>query len=220
MATLIDLSHTIHDGMVTYPGLPPPRIGDHLTYEASRAHYADGVEFHIGRIEMVANTGTYLDAPAHRWRDGADVAALELASLADLPGVVVDAAGVGERALPASLLPDRHVAGHAVLFFTGWDVKWRTEAYFDGHPYLSAALVDRLVEARPALVGIDSLNIDGTDDGARPAHSRLLAAGIPVVEHLCGLREIDPDRPFRFSAVPAKVRGLGTFPVRAWAVQP
>ncbi len=220
MPTLIDLSHTIHDGMVTYPGLPPPRVGDHLTFEASREHYAGGVEFHIGRIEMVANTGTYLDAPAHRWRGGVDVAGLPLASLADLAGVVVDATGWTERALPASLLPDGELAGHAVLFLTGWDLKWRTDAYFDGHPYLSAGLVDRLVAAAPALVGIDSLNIDSTGDGDRPAHSRLLAAGIPIVEHLCGLREIDPERPFRFSAVPAKVRGLGTFPVRAWAVQP
>ncbi len=219
MATLIDLSHTIHDGMVTYPGLPPPRIADHLTYEESRSHYADGVEFHIGRIEMVANTGTYVDAPAHRWRGAADVAGLELASLADLPGVVIDATA-GGPSLSASLLPDRDLAGRAVLFSTDWDMNWRTEAYFDGHPYLSAALVDRLVDAGPALVGIDSLNIDRTDDGDRPAHSRLLGAGIPIVEHLCGLREIDPARPFRFSAVPVKVAGLGTFPVRAWAVQP
>ncbi len=219
MATLIDLAHTIHDGMVTYPGLPAPRIGDHLTYDASRAHYADGVEFHIGVVEMGANTGTYLDAPAHRWRDGADVSDVELHAVADLDGVVVDATGLGDRAVPASLLAGQDLAGKAVLFFTGWDTKWRTDAYFHGHPYLAEETVDALVAARPALVGIDSLNIDATDDGRRPAHSRLLGAGIPIVEHLCGLREIDPERPFRFSAVPAKVRGMGTFPVRAWAVQ-
>ncbi len=216
--TFIDLSHTIHDGMVTYPGLPAPVIGDWLSFADSHGHYAAGVEFRIGRVEMVANTGTYLDAPAHRWRSGVDVAGVGLSSLADLPGVVVDARSAG-RSLPASLLDGKAVAGCAVLFWTGWDLKWGTEEYGLGHPFVSAGLAAALVAASPALVGIDSLNIDDADDGERPAHSLLLEAGIPIVEHLCGLREIDGAGPFRFSAVPAKVAGLGSFPVRAYAVQ-
>lgn len=213
---LVDLSHPIEHGMETYRGLPGPVIEDHLSREASRSHYAPGTEFHIGRISMVANTGTYLDAPSHRFADGADVGALDLPRLADLPGVVVRVTGAAERAIPVSAFAAHELQGRAVLVHTGWDRHWRTDAYFAGHPFLTSEAAARLRDAGVALVGIDSLNIDDTEDGARPAHTTLLAAGIPIVEHLRGLEQLPPGG-FRFTAVPAPVRGMGTFPVRAFA---
>ncbi len=214
---LIDLSHPIEDGMETYRGLPGPVIEDHLSREASRSHYAAGTEFQIGRISMVANTGTYLDAPAHRFADGADVAGLSLSVLADLEGILVRVAGSRRRPIPASAFQAHDVHGRAVLVHTGWDRHWRTDAYFSGHPFLTAEAAAFLRDAGAALVGIDSLNIDDTDDGTRPVHTALLAAGIPVVEHLRGLDQL-PVNGFRFFAVPAPVRGMGTFPVRAMGV--
>lgn len=217
MSRLIDLSHTIESGMVTYPGLPGPIITDHMSREESRSHYAPGTEFHIGRIEMVANTSTYLDTPAHRYVDGPDLADVPLDRLADLRGLCVEAPGpaIGPDALGGSPM-----AGHAVLFHTGWDINWRTADYgAEEHPYLQAATVRRLIDAGVALVGIDSVNIDHTGGGDRPAHTDLLAAGIPIVEHLTGLSSL-VGRSFRFFAVPPRVRGLGTFPVRAFALLP
>jgi kynurenine formamidase len=213
----VDLSHPIEHGMETYRPLPGPIIEDHLSREASRAHYAPGTEFHIGRITMVANTGTYLDAPSHRFADGKDVAALELDRLAELEGALVRVTGRAERAIGADAFAGAEVRGRAVLVHTGWDRHWRSEAYFSGHPFLTEDAAEHLRDAGAALVGIDSLNIDDTDDGRRPVHTALLAAGIPVVEHLCGLDQLPLDG-FRFSAVPAPVRGMGTFPVRAFAV--
>lgn len=219
---LVDLSHAVEDGMVTYRGLPPPRVSDYLSREASRAHYGPGTEFQIGRIDMVANTGTYLDSPWHRFADGADLAALDLGSLADLPGVVVRATGMTGRAVGratvAAAVADVDVRGAAVLVETGWgDRHWGTERYFDGHPFLAADAAEHLAAAGAALVGIDSYNIDDTADPARSVHTRLLRAGIPIVEHLRGLGKL-PLTGFRFSAVPVKVKGMGTFPVRAYAV--
>ncbi|GAA2790079.1 hypothetical protein GCM10010441_14060 [Kitasatospora paracochleata] len=216
----VDLSHRIRHGMVTYPGLPAPEIGDHLTRAASRDHYAPGTEFHIGRISMVANTGTYLDSPFHRFGDGPDLAGLPLAGLVDLDGVVVRVVGAPGRAVDRNALLPYPVTGRAVLIHTGWDRHWGTDAYgAGGHPFLTAQGAAWLAEQRPALVGIDSLNIDDTDDGARPAHTTLLAAGIPVVEHLRGLEQLPVDG-FRFHAAPPAVEGMGTFPVRAYAVLP
>ncbi len=212
---LIDLSHPIESGMITYPGLPGPVITDYLTREESRNHYAPGTEFHIGRIEMVANTGTYLDTPAHRFAGGIDLAGMPLPALADLPGVCLEAAGpaIGPESL-AGIEP----AGKAVLFATGWDVHWRTDRYGDpDHPYLTGETVKLLIRHGAALVGIDSVNIDQTGTGHRPAHTGLLEAGIPIVEHLTGLGDLFGRR-FRFFAVPPKVSGLGTFPVRAFAL--
>jgi kynurenine formamidase len=211
----VDLSHVIEHGMTTYPGLPGPVICDFLSREASRARYAPGVEFQIGKIEMVANTGTYLDAPFHRYADGMDIAGLPLESLAGLEGVVVRAAAAG-RAIGPEAFAGREVAGTAVLVRTGWDVHWGTPAYLSGHPFLTAAAAKHLVDQGAALVGIDSLNIDDIGDDARPVHSLLLAAGIPIVEHLRNLGPL-PDRGFRFSAVPARVAGFGSWPVRAFA---
>ena len=214
-ARLVDLSHSIEHGLRTYPGLPEPAISAFLTHEDSRGRYAPGTEFHIGRIEMVANTGTYLDTPFHRFRDGVDLSGLPLASVADLPGRVVDAPAGGRRVVPADL-PDADLAGHAVLFRTGWSRHWGTSRYFEAHPFLDGEVAQRLVAARVTLVGIDSLNIDDTEGGERPVHSALLRAGIPIVEHLTGLASL-PGSGFRFFAVPVKVRGMGTFPVRAFA---
>jgi kynurenine formamidase len=212
----VDLSHVICDGLVSYPGIAPPRVGVELTREASRARYAPGTEFHIGRIEMSANTGTYLDTPFHRFADGFDLAELPLDSVADLPGVVVDAPG-GSRAIePAQLPAAEELAGRAVLLRTGWSRHFGTPAYAVGHPFLSAAAAARLALAGAALVGIDSLNVDDIAGDERPVHTALLAARIPIVEHLTGLEQL-PRSGFRFFAVPVKVRGLGSFPVRAFA---
>ena len=212
---LIDLSHSIEHGMITYKGLPAPIICDYLSREESRTRYAPGTEFQIGKIEMVANTGTYIDSPFHRYADGIDLSELALESLANLPCIVVRAMDRTQRAID-NLAGQIGVRGAAVLFHTGWDAYWRTDRYFEGHPHLTAALAERLVAAGAALVGIDSFNIDSTDDGHRPVHSILLRAGIPIVEHLCGLHAL-PDSGARFYAVPVKVKGMGTFPVRAFA---
>jgi arylformamidase len=214
---LIDVSHTIEHGMITYQGLPGPVISDHLTREASRSHYAPGTEFIISKIEMMANTGTYLDSPFHRYADGKDLAALPLTSLADLDCVVARVLARHERAIDRLPLTEADVRGRAVLVHTGWDEHWGTERYFMGHPYLTGALATWLVTAGAVLVGIDSLNIDGTDGQERPVHSTLLAHDVPVVEHLCGLAAV-PERGGRFFAVPAKIKALHTFPVRAFVL--
>jgi arylformamidase len=212
---LIDLSHTVEHGMTTYPGLPGPLICDYLSREASRQHYAAGVEFHIGKIEMVANTGTYVDSPFHRYREGRDLADLALESLANLEAVVVRVEQGEGRAIAVERFHELPLENKAVLVHTGWDRHWRTEQYLSGHPFLTGEAAAYLSNAGVKLVGIDSLNIDDTADLTRPVHSILLGAGIPVVEHLCNLAAL-PDRGFRFFAVPAKVAGFGTWPVRAF----
>ncbi len=215
MTQIIDLSHPIRDGMTTYPGLPGPVISAFLSREQSRERYDPGTEFQIGRIDMVANTGTYLDTPFHRYEDGWDLSSLELGRVADVPGIAIDATST--RGAPAALVDGLDIEGMAVLFHTGWDRHWGGEEYGGhDHPFLETGLVDRLVAGRPALVGIDSVNIDDTGTGARPVHSGLLAAGIPIVEHLRGLDQL-VGKTFRFTAVPPAVVGMGTFPVRAFA---
>lgn len=215
MSGLIDLSHVVADGMVTYPGLPVPVISDHLSRAGSHTRYAPGTEFQIGKIEMVANTGTYVDAPSHRYADGADLADLPLESLADIDGVVIRRVGTG-RSVERDAFAGIPVRGRAVLIHTGWDRHWGTPAYGSGNPFVSRAAAEYLVEQGARLVGIDSLNIDDTADGTRPAHTILLGARVTIVEHLTGLERL-PDSGFRFFAVPVKVRGMGSFPVRAFA---
>ena len=202
--------------MITYPGVPGPVISDFLGREASRGHYAEGTTFHIARIRMVANTGTYLDAPFHRFAQGQDIAGLPLERLADLEGILVDATG-RSGGIDADLFPGGALTGKAVLVRTGWDVHWRTPRYAEGHPFLTRAAAERLAGAGPALVGIDSINVDDTRDGVRPAHTLLLSAGIPIVEHLCNLQRL-PESGFRVHCAPAAFRSLGSFPVRAYAV--
>lgn len=208
------------DGMVTYPGLPAPAISDHLSRSASQMRYAPGTEFQIGRIDMVANTGTYVDAPFHRYADGVDLAGLALDVLADLDGLVVRHPSRAAPAIDRDAFAGVDPHGRAVLVHTGWDRHWGTAAYgAGGHPYLTRGAAELLVRGGARLVGIDSLNIDDATDGTRPVHTLLLGAGIPVVEHLTGLERL-PETGFRFFAVPPKVRGMGSFPVRAFAVVP
>lgn len=212
----VDLSHTIEDGMVTYKGLPAPLICDHLSREQSRSLYADGTEFQIGRITMVSNTGTYIDSPFHRFADGTDIADLSLSKIAHLEAIVVRIGADDKRAIPREAFAPFDLRGKAVLVETNWDRHWRTDQYFEGHPYLTAAAAEFLRASQVALVGIDSYNIDDTNDLRRPVHTALLGAGIPIVEHLTRLDRL-PSRDFRFTAAPPKVRGMGTFPVRAYA---
>ena len=213
---LIDLSHTVEHGMITYKGLPGPVISDHLSREESKTRYALGTEFHIGKIEMVANTGTYLDSPFHRYARGKDLAGLDLYSIANVDGVVVRCPGQTE--IRDSVFDGIDVKDKAVLVHTGWDKHWRTDEYSSGnHPFLNEAAATHLAKNGAALVGIDSFNIDATRDGNRPAHTVLLGHDIPIVEHLCGLGEL-PDQRFKFFAVPVKVREFGTFPVRAFGI--
>lgn len=211
-----DLSHVIEHGTVTYKGLPAPLICDHLSREASRGIYAEGTEFQIGMIEMVGNTGTYVDTPFHRYADGADTAETGLDRLAGLPGIVVRVTGMAGRAVDWHHFAAEDVSGRAVLVQTGWDRHWASDAYFEGHPFLTAGAAEYLRDQGALLVGIDSLNIDDTSGGERPVHSILLAAGIPIVEHLTRLETL-PVSGFRFTAAPPKIRGMGTFPVRAHA---
>jgi arylformamidase len=201
--------------MVTYPGLPGPLICDYLSREASRGRYGPGVEFQIGKIEMVANTGTYLDSPFHRYAGGKDLSHLPLDSLANLEAVVIRARD--SRAIGRQMFEGLALQGKAVLVETGWDAYWGTERYLSGNPFLTADAAAFLLDQGVALVGIDSLNIDDVGDPARPVHSILLGADVPIVEHLCNLTAL-PDGGGRFFAVPAKVAGFGTWPVRAFSV--
>lgn len=213
---LIDLSHEVEHGMITYKGLPAPVICDFLSREDSRKNYADGTEFQIGKIEMVANTGTYVDSPFHRFADGIDLSELPLESLADLEGIVIHAQNE-TRAITARAFDSLRLQGKAVLVHTGWSRHWRTDQYFEGHPFLTRDAAECLVAAGAVFVGIDTYNIDDITDGIRPAHTVLLGNRIPICEHMCRLENL-PDHGFRFHAAPVKVRAFGTFPVRAYAV--
>jgi kynurenine formamidase len=214
---LVDVSHVVEHGMITYQGLPAPLVCDFLSRERSRSHYAPGTEFHIGKIEMVANTGTYLDSPFHRYAAGKDLSELPLERLANLDGVVIHADLSKGRAIGRTAFQGHDLRGKAVLVRTGWDAHWRTDQYFEGHPFLTRDAADHLLNSGAALVGIDSLNIDDTGDLSRPVHSLLLAAEVPIVEHLRGLGRL-PGAGFRFFAVPVKVKNMGTFPVRAFGL--
>jgi arylformamidase len=213
----VDVSHAVEHGMITYMGLPAPVISDFLSREESRRHYSEGTEFHIGKIEMVANTGTYLDSPFHRYAGGLDLSQLPLSAIADLEGVRISARDFSASGIDASVFREADLRGKAVLVHTGWDAHWGTERYFVGHPFLTGDAAQFLVDAGASLVGIDSLNIDDVSDTSRPVHSILLKSNVPVVEHLCNLEAL-PASGFRFFAVPVKVKSFGTFPVRAFAI--
>lgn len=214
----VDLSHEIEHGMVTYRGLPSPVVVDWLSRDASGTRYAAGTTFQIGKIELLANTGTYIDAPFHRYERGHDVAGYGLDAVADLPAVVVRARDRQGRAIDASRFRALDVKGKAVLVHTGWDAHWRTESYSGGqHPFLTREAAEFLAKSGAVLVGIDSLNIDDDKDGTRPAHTVLLGAGTAIVEHMTNLGAV-PDDGFRFFAVPPRVKGMGSFPVRAFAL--
>ena len=211
----IDLSHIIYDGLVTYKGLPAPIICDYLSREDSRGRYASGTEFQIGKIEMVTNTGTYVDCPFHRYEDGKDLSEVALKDFADLEGIVIRADYRKGLAITEESFKGKELRGRAVLVHTGWDKYWATDKYYENHPFLTEDAAIYLKQCGVKLVGIDSMNIDDTRGNARPVHSILLRDEILIVEHLCNLANV-PDESFTFSAVPPKFKGAGTFPVRAY----
>ena len=215
MGEFVELNHVLEDGMKAYPGLPSPKIGAFLDHEASRAHYSDQAEFYLGRVDMVCNLGTYLDSPYHRHRDRADLSQIPLEKVARVPGIVLDAAASPDRSIALDCSASQ-LCGRAALIRTGWDRRWGTDAYWEPGPYLAASSVDLLIRARAILVGVDFWNVDNTEDPSRPDHTRLLAEGILIVEHLCNLSAL-PRTGFRFSAVPLRIARGASFPVRAFA---
>lgn len=217
MSKYIDLSHTIEDGMITYKGLAAPIVCDWLTFEDSHKTYDEGTEFSMQTITLHSNTGTYMDTPRHRYRDGHDLCGLKLEQISNVPGVCVDARGVTGRAIGPDVFDGIHVKDHAVLVRTDWSQHWRTDQYFEGHPFLTEETAIFLRDNGVLVVGIDSFNIDDTSGGTRPVHSTLLGAAVPIVEHMTNLSAL-PASGFRFTAVPPKVKDMGTFPVRAHAV--
>lgn len=210
----IDLSHTIADGTITYKGLPAPIICDYLSREESKEHYAEGTEFQIGKIEMVSNTGTYLDCPFHRYHDGKDLSEIALEKLVEIPGTLVNIPYTQKLEITVADLQGVAVKDRAILINTGWSTHWGTDQYFENHPFLTEDAAIWLRDHGAKIVGIDSHNIDNTSHNTRPVHTTLLGAEILIVEHLCNLKAI-PDKEFTFSAIPPKFKGVGTFPVRA-----
>ena len=211
----IELSHLLEDNMATYPGLPRPGFGVFLGREESREHYEGRAEFLVGNIEMVGSTGTYLDAPFHRFTDGVDLGSLELSRVAGMEGVVVEGVVADDRSVTMKTHADGF-EGKAVLVRTGWDERWGTDAYWELCPYLSAELVEQLISEGAGIVGVDFWNVDNTMDLSRPAHTRLLKNGVLIVENMCNLRAL-PETGFRFNAVPLRISGGASFPVRAYA---
>jgi len=213
----IDLSHTIEHGLVTYKGLPAPIVCDYLSREDSRKFYEEGTEFQIAKIEMVANTGTYLDCPFHRFENGKDLSEVLLDRLVDLEGILVRVDYRKTTAITIDHFKNKDLRNKAVLVNTGWDIHWNTDHYYTHHPFLTKEAAEYLKDKGAKLVGIDSHNIDDTSGKSRPVHTTLLRAEILIVEHLCNLSSL-PEEGFTFSAVPPKFKGVGTFPVRAFAV--
>jgi arylformamidase len=213
---LIDLSHEIEDGMITYKGLPAPIICDYLSRERSRTIYEDGTEFQIGRIDMVANTGTYIDCPFHRYADGKDLSQVGLERFVRIPAIVIRANHQKGIEIGKDYFNTADIRGKAVLVNTNWSEFWRTDTYFENHPFLTEEAAVYLRDAGALIVGIDSHNIDDTRTRRRPVHSTLLKAEILIVEHMSNLSRL-PDRDFFFTAAPPKFKGVGTFPVRAYA---
>ena len=217
MYMLVDLSHTIFDGLITYKGLPAPVICDFLSREDSKGKYEEGTEFQIGKIEMVSNTGTYIDSPFHRYEHGKDLSEVELEAFANLDAITIDATRAQEIGI--GFFRDLEIRNRAVIIHTGWAKHWNTEAYFENHPFVTREAAEYLRDCAVKLVGIDSHNIDDTRGNSRPVHTILLGAGILIVEHLCNLEKL-PAAGYLFSAVPPKFKGVGTFPVRAFATLP
>jgi len=213
---LIDLSHPIEDGMRVYPGLPSPRVGATLDHDASRPRYEGKAEFHLGEYALTGAAGTYLDSPFHRHRELGDLASLELARLVGLPGISLDHLGAAGPEPFATEVTDEELTGRAVVLRTGWSERWGTDSYWERGPFLTGHLIERLVGAPAAVVGIDLWNVDDVDDLTRPAHTELLRAGIPVVENLASVARL-PRTGFRFTAVPPRIVGGSNFPVRAFA---
>jgi len=210
---LVDLSHSIEDGMKAYPGFPSPKIGAYFTHADSAPRYENKSSFYIGKVEMVYNVGTYMDSPFHRYENGKDLSQIPLEKIASLPGIVIDGAPEGRE---INLDSNENLEGKAALIRTGWDVRWGSEGYWEPGPFLSEESVDLLMKSKPSLVGVDFWNIDDVANLSRPAHTKLLAAETPIVEHLCSLSSL-PSRGFKFWAVPPKIVKGASFPVRAFA---
>jgi len=215
MKKFVELSHALENGMKVYPGLPSPRIGAFLDHKESRSHYRGKAEFYLGKVEMVCNVGTYLDSPFHRYPDGADLSQVPLEMVAGVPGIVLDAVVSSSRSITFDC-SDAELSGQAVLIRTGWDQRWGVDSYWEPGPYLSGEVIDLLIRSKATLVGVDFWNVDNTMDPARPAHTRLLASNILIVEHLCNLSVL-PRTGFRFYAVPLRILHGASFPVRAFA---
>ena len=213
---LIDLSHTIEEGLITYKGLPAPIICDYLSREDSKKFYEEGTQFQIGKIEMVSNTGTYIDCPFHRFENGKDLSEVSLESFVDIEAIVIRVPHSETKEITETDFKNHNINNKAVLIRTGWDEHWNTENYYENNPYLTKGAAEYLRDAGVKLVGIDSHNIDDTSGNSRPVHTTLLGAEILIVEHLCNLHLL-PTNGFTFSAVPPKFKGVGTFPVRAFA---
>lgn len=212
---LIDVSHSVEDGMITYKGLPAPVICDYLSRENSQKMYEDA-EFQIGKIELISNTGTYVDCPFHRYENGKDLSETELEKFANLPGVIISHHYSQGLEIDQSHFESVDVQGKAVLVHTDWSEHWRTDAYFENHPFLTERAANYLCANGAKLVGIDSYNIDDTQSKKRPVHSILLGEEILIVEHMCNLKAVPKNKSFLFNAVPPKIKGMGTFPVRAY----
>jgi kynurenine formamidase len=211
----IELNHTLEDGMMAYPGLPSPKIGAFLDHGASRSRYNDQAEFYLGKVDMVCNLGTYLDSPFHRYPDGLDLSQIPLERVAGIPGIVLDGVVSSNRSITLQT-DSSELDGKAVLIRTGWDKRWGREGYWEPGPFLSEKSIDLFIRSRVELVGVDFWNVDDTLDPARPAHTRLLASDILIVEHLCNLSAL-PRTGFKFSAVPLRIVRGASFPVRAFA---
>jgi kynurenine formamidase len=215
MGKLVELNHVLEDGMMAYPGLPQPKIGAFRDHQESRPFYKDQAEFYLGKVDMVCNLGTYLDSPFHRYPDGTDLSQIPLKMVAGVPGVIFDAAVSSNRSIALDG-DESEFHGRAVLIRTGWDRRWGTESYWELGPYLSEESIELLIRSKVTLVGVDFWNVDDTMDPARPAHTRLLASNILIVEHLCNLSAL-PRTDFRFFAVPLRIVRGASFPVRAFA---
>lgn len=214
--TLIDVSHSVEHGMITYKGLPAPIICDYLSREASKKNYQKGTSFQIGTVTMASNTGTYVDVPFHRYEDGKDLSEFQLSRLANLDGIKIDISS-SVKSIEVEHLKNFDLRNKAVLLNTGWSKHWRTEHYFENHPFVSESAANYLLEQGVLFVGIDSHNIDDTNGDTRPCHSILLANDIAICEHMTNLSEL-PVSGFKFFAVPVKMKGMGTFPVRAFGL--
>jgi kynurenine formamidase len=215
MKKFIELNHTLEDGMMTYPGLPRPKIGAFLDHAASRSRYENRAEFYLGKVEMVCNLGTYIDSRFHRYPEGEDLSQIPLERVAGVPGMVLDGPVSQNRSITLTADPLQFTA-RAVLIRTGWDERWGTERYWNPGPYLSEESIDLLIRSKATLVGVDFWNVDDTADPSRPVHTRLLAANILIIEHLCNLSAL-PRKGFRFYAVPLRIVRGASFPVRAFA---
>ena len=215
MRKLVELNHILEDGMMAYPGLPRPKIGAFLDHKESRSRYNDQAEFYLGKVDMVCNLGTYVDSPFHRYPGGADLSQIPLERVSGIPGIVLDAVVSSNRSITLDVI-DSELRGKAVLIRTGWDKRWGTESYWEPGPYLSGESTDLMIRCKVFLVGVDFWNVDDTTDPSRPAHTRLLASEILIVEHLCNLSVL-PRTGFKFYAVPLRIVGGASFPVRAFA---